>query len=35
MSTPEIYISDHCIIRYFERHFGVDIEDIKKQRSPK
>ena len=27
-------ISAHCIVRFFERHYGVDIEEIKKQILP-
>lgn len=34
MSEQKIAITDHCIVRYFERHFGIDIEDIKREILP-
>jgi len=34
MSTVGIRISDHCIVRYFERHFGIDIEEIRREILP-
>jgi len=29
-----IGVTDHCIVRYFERHFDVDIEKIKNEILP-
>jgi len=34
MSTVGIRISDHCIVRYFERHYGIDIEKIRREILP-
>ena len=34
MSTVGIRITDHCIIRYFQRHYGIDIEQIRKEILP-
>lgn len=34
MSIIGIRITDHCIVRYFERHYGIDIEEIKKEILP-
>ena len=33
MST-EVFITSHAIIRYLERHYGMDIETIKKEMLP-
>ena len=28
------FISAHCIVRYFERHYGIDIEEVKRHILP-
>jgi len=33
MST-EVFITSHAIVRYLERHYGMDIEKIKKEMLP-
>ena len=26
-----VYVSDHAVLRYIERHYGVDVEKVRKQ----
>ena len=34
MSIIGIRITDHCIVRYFERHYGIDIDKIRREILP-